>query len=869
MSTTCRGNLATRARSRLPCRPGWAEHPAPRGSTSSLRAAGTIGEEGKTGNLQSLVLDQVVCPAPENAPADYLDYFPTLAAGSPDSISRGGPGPDQPAYMCVQAAFDPGGSESPLKADIAVDKDGKHIAFHDGGLSSIPDSVQLTLSKYVTTSTATDAFRTPCGPAWPAQTHPDCLPPLVRLDTTTDATLAGVFELGTVDDLKAIDGMVPNGKLTKLDAVPPLVLPANPADNLWSDWTDPPNPADPLNNPGGHGARVRMASFKNRTDTESRTAVKAGLRLAVPKSFTLDQVQTWNGVGPEGSDEESGDESKDIKFHYTVRDGGGAVVKTIGEAAAMINLAGGKQILLSGEDNAFIRGLSIPGDLSLDVYLRHHKRHDDTSTGEDGGDVVDKLFAQIDGRVNKSISARVRVSGGGSVLNALVQDVPSLPAFEPGDASNDPSFRLRFEMDSNKEPASLPSGGLACFFICINTEVHPAEISATMDFSPDNNEGTAARRVDAFIDMDAPRAAIDINAFANIDPNDRSPAEISGSASVYLDPFAVFIHAEFFLIGANVGLASDLRAGATIDHASRFRATSNLLHLKADAEGAGTSHIDIDFRPQVLAGEVHSIVGAFFGVPLLYAFMFTPPSLPPPVPGGLPNSAAVSFGVCPVPGITTDVNRLRVVGGADPLNLYAFLDPQVEQRFISWGVFGIDKFVDILIGPPFCGNDADLIDGIPHQPYLTDSHKVPPVVPIPLSPVPATEPPPNPLNVAAGPPLEMCGDHSYDSVTIDAMATLQVADVAGALCPAADVGTLRLVSQRETTINGAVLGAPNSTQPIGLSGATIHLSSTGQIVASRGPDPHVRERRPQDRRRRSRDRRARVDQHGWWWRCRR
>ena len=73
--------------------------------------------------------------------------------------------------------------------------------------------------------------------------------------------------------------------MVDLKAIPPLVL----ADgNDWSNWS-----AEPARRP------ATDADFKGAGSTETRVSrVRAGLRLEVPKSLTVDQVQIVDGIGP-------------------------------------------------------------------------------------------------------------------------------------------------------------------------------------------------------------------------------------------------------------------------------------------------------------------------------------------------------------------------------------------------------------------------------------------------------------------------------------------------------------------------------------------------------------------------------------------
>ena len=771
---------------------------------NAMRAAGAIGDIGETGNLQALLLDRVACDAPPDDPPDYASYFAHAKAGT--------------EFRCIRLNFDPGGTESPLLVDLVVDKGGNRIAFHDGGFSRIPDWAQVTIASVDQDPAGSGAAEATCGPAFDASGGASCLPPLVRLDTRTDAVLAGVLEVGSTWQLNILDGIPAIGPMTDLKAVPSL----DPNDpGAWSDWANG-------SNPHAYGARVRMSSMDVAGHVDPQIAVHAGLRIAVPKSFTLDQVQTWSVDPPT---EDNGNQAKDIKLHYTVRDSDGVAETSIGEAAAMIDLGKGKQVLLSGEEADNTQGFAIPGDLDLNVYLRHHQTPEDNNLS----DPVDKLFAQIDGRVSSPISAKVRMSTAkGGRINALIKNVPALPAYEPGDPPPEPSFRVRFEMDTDNEESSIPDGGFFCLFLCLKTHVGLASIDATFDFA-NNGQPDGARRVDAFVNLKAPRIAIDVRAFRNIDPaldpSDDEPAEISGKAAAHLDPLDVILHAEFFVLGANFGMVSDLRAGGTIDRASRFQVTSNILHLKVAATGSGTSHIDTQFSPQFLGGELHSLLALFWGDPILYWFMFSPPTIP-----DSPDPAKIAFNVCPVPGATLYVNHIDVPGNGSTQNLFAWLEPGIEDRFEDGG-WAKGFFLDKVLGPAFCILDADLMSATPAPPFEFATHPVPPVaLPTPEIPADPVEPPaPDPLVVSVGPDREMCGEHVFGDVHILSGATLRVATVPGPDCPAADVGGLQLKSLLGSlTIDGTIEAAPGSTKDVTLSAKHLRVAPTGRVNATQG-----------------------------------
>ena len=119
---------------------------------------------------------------------------------------------------------------------------------------------------------------------------------------------------------------------------------------------------------------------------------------------------------------------------------------------------------MTGDDPTFIHGFDIPGDVGLGVYLRHHKRPEDS----EGCDLKDKLFAP-DRRPPQSAAhahgARRPATEGTLMLDALVQEASPPPAGEPVQRSFVP---IRFEMDTDKEKGLSKA---LCFIICIDPDM--------------------------------------------------------------------------------------------------------------------------------------------------------------------------------------------------------------------------------------------------------------------------------------------------------------------------------------------------------------------------------------------------------------
>ncbi|MGH9136056.1 MAG: polymer-forming cytoskeletal protein, partial [Acidimicrobiales bacterium] len=749
---------------------------------------------GRVDDLQAVLFDERPCDAPTDPAPDSYPYYP-------EGLGE--------AYTCIRAQFQNDADER-LDLAVLIDKAGTRISLRDAGLTRIPDLIQATIAKSETLNPDT-SLRAPCPDITPDPGNISCMPPMLRLDTSGDApvdsTLFGVLEIGTPDDLDDIRDYQPRDDLADLDALP----------ETWSDW-----------GPDNTGARLRVVQFGKGTEdeTDDRTAITAGLRIVVPESLTVDQFQSWSATTDENGDGRT-DESTDLRFRYVVLDdaddppgGPDVVVDRIGELAAMVHDADkGDQILASDDDDEF-RGLTIPGELALTMFLRHHVVPEELGC-DDNPICHDKLFIQIEGRVSESIDARVRVLGGGEAsIQDIAADIRDLPDID-GVPDDEPSFVLRAEMDKNVGEPGL-SGleeALLCIVYCIQTDIGLESLTAGFDFEP-LDDGNPARRVDAYIAMDGAANAIELRGYEDIHALSGAEGDqpIDADVHIAINPMIVFIHIGVNpILGFDLFLGGELRIDAVIDNAEEFRINSKILHLVLEQERGGDSSVDVNLHVYGLAAA--SFLWLFFIPPIpLYVATFLPPSLPPPVPPPV-GSAIIGWRPCPSP-FPIYFNTIPL-SGTDSEDVTAWID---DPRFIRFGI--LVPVIDLLVPVIFCavGGDLPLIDqspGHPGQPFEAQFHPVTGLEGVVAAPPPIPEPPPPPeLVVSDGQTLALCGAPAIRNVVVEPGGVLQVATTADNTdipfvdaesppqprCPAGSEGSLELNAGTDIDISGTVQG---------------------------------------------------------------
>ncbi|MGH9284209.1 MAG: hypothetical protein ACRD0M_00840, partial [Acidimicrobiales bacterium] len=767
------------------------------------------------------------------------------------------------SYTCVRGDFEEVGPDAPDPLDLhaVIDRGGERIAVRQAGLTEIPSFFQLNLAEGPSLVPGTDpnrALRPPCG----SSSLANCAPPFIRFDTPGESVLAGVAEFGRISDLALVGdpGLDPrSGDTADLDAAPGL-------DGCgWGDWAA----CAPGNSTAGaKGIRAKVGRF-GEPSGESRTAVRAGLRLLVPPSLTVDQIQSWSvaSLAPYVS-------ASDLRFHYIVRDVNGSVVPSLGELTALVHsFADGDQIVITDSRNP-ARGFPVPGEIGLGLFVRDHKQNG-------------RMMLQIDGRLSVQENIRARIFS--PTATNLDANILSVPALTTGSWPQDPSFRLRAEVlsegDSPPPPGSGSSGGggtgdppkedSCSVLYCLETQVRLKEVHALFDFAP---SGTPARLLEAVVNTGGTKNGVQVKGWSTV--NGGAAAPITARADVLVSPINVFLHAGIPIIGSfDFILLSDLAAGIRIENSSDFQLRQNLLHVTGESNGfsvptsvsalvpcAGVSCLFVDYRIYQLHGIAFSLIGLLWGNPVLLGVDYLPPSLPrPPIdsfadPTGLTGAVPVEFRDCRTFGQVGTTNILPITPG---IGANAVVFPDLD-RLIFYGtlapIFEGVKFIADLVAPVFCFFPADAeeiplvgpsgtspgdANRNPGNPLsMFSQHPVPGIAAASDGAAPVSGPvAPQPLTVSGT--LALCGDRIFDRVTVPSGATLQVAGAAdasdlviggvnlGDRCPAGSEGRLAITAVRAVTVGngGKVAGAGGT---LSLIGETVTVAAGGSVTGSTG-----------------------------------
>ena len=817
-----------------------------------------IGEESQIQRVQML---RTFCPTPANEPPDY----PRFPSGANDK------------YTCIKGIFNPsvtdsdpaGGFDDQLDLQFHMQEGPDVISVNDAGITDIPSNFQVTIAETPLFEGAGENLRQRCGTVSEGEVNGgNCMPPLLRFDQPNDSVLWGTARMGTVGDLSQLElsadvPIVPRAgeKIANLDE--------GPTATSFPNWGSP-----PAGVPANLGIRAKIVGFKG-----GRTAVKAGIRLAIPKSLTVDQVQSWSDSN--SSSKAFYWEASDTRFHYVVRDAAGNPVGSLGQLALMKQSDDGTQILASGpclsaygpraddpgDCNGFLNGLSIPGELGIDIYQRNH-----TGQGKD--------YMQIDGRLsqlkntsgnNVPFHLSARVVGGGPKpsigrLEAEVKNVPQ--GVSSNDDPTDPSFRLRVEMLGEGETPPTAGGGGGggggeeeenCgVFLCALTDVRLKSIFALVDFKP---SGAGARRVEAVVNQKgATSQGVEIKSFDEVDGGSATPVLVKALLDV--NPINVFLHAGLPLIGgADFVLMSQLQAGLTLN-TEHFTLRHNTLHVEASNRGPNKSVVGpINYYIYLMHGSAYALFVKLFGVD------FLPPSAPPELghpPGPPAGPVQLVFLSCDAGDLFSQLldigdtvidpfggsplsNALEIgaTGGVSPNDdrnvvIWPLLDPRIHFS----GAFGFLGNIAKIIGPFFCFTDTGASEiplfgtGVPGDPVGSNflpAHSSPPDTAD--GSVPGPGPGPGPGTLPAPPNfddtgnLSLCGTHVYTNLTIDN--TLTVANAASSAensvpgradCAPGAEGTLNIVAD-QVTVNGTITASgiipvlqPDGTPPSGNSG---------------------------------------------------
>lgn len=304
---------------------------------------------GAGSKLQRVLMRKKACdapPRPASARQDY-PYFPALH--NVPGVTGG-----QNEYLCIGAAFESAVNDH-LATDVILDTaGGERLTLGQAGLTDIPGWLQLTYASSPTNGPAPQlAIRRPCGPAAtePAGTT-DCAPPLIRFDqgnadnAAPTGILYGLIDFGRPVDLAKLDE-------AETDAREALASPDTAPGRTGAGWNDH-WAADP------RGARLKLVTIGD------KKAIRAGVRLLLPGSLTVDAPATWEREAPKFPKDVATDEygnvlnddakkranwwsGTDIHIRFVSRDQLGNVLGTIGQASGVIhNYKDKSQLLLNG-----------------------------------------------------------------------------------------------------------------------------------------------------------------------------------------------------------------------------------------------------------------------------------------------------------------------------------------------------------------------------------------------------------------------------------------------------------------------------------------------------------------------------------------
>ena len=783
------------------------------------RTPGIAGSE-----LRRLDVLNEACPAPQPTPPDHPEF--------PDGAEN--------KYQCVRAGFSPpsSGLADPLDLSIAEgfqDQQGEIRRLHHAGLTDIPERFQMTLSDAPTTEGEDEELRDRCptvsddviqqGKAAPIEIDPlDCVPPLLRFDKSEGASeLFGAFDDGDAGVLADPD-LIPEDPTIDFDAVPT-----------------------------GRGLRVKVL----KPPATEGSAITARFRLALPRSLTIEQPQQWSeevitnaGTTQQGAAESS----KDVRVAYAVRTAAGQPVDDALGSFAVYVRDGDKDLLVRDADDPGA-GITLPGELSLDLYVR------DTA-------LQGRTFLQADGRTTVTLDLGVHLFDR-SVRPDVVSPEPdvndnpevdaaglervsfqllNLQPIQPGMAPDEPSFRVRFEKlgapklyTQNTSTATMRQQFIG-------------SLDATLDLAPG---GVPSRRVEAVLYMDAPRIGFEIEGY----PTMTGPQPATGQAQLS-------IHASLFFDKMNYRLTDDandnhikvvsrLRADLDVTKATNFRLRNNIAGIDAHLVGGDDSTAmigpfiwEIDqfrYEKDVTLGLQAEIEYEPLFPDPVFASFYECPSGPegPPMTEGLELTAAdpdyrgmvklttdFRFGVNVlwVPELVVDI----LVGIGDFFGLADDKDTQVTAALCALdpGDYQLIRHDDG--GPKTHPGDPIGVQG--HDVPPTDPDDPPVSEDVVLTP-PVTPAPPSPDRDITG--IErLCGVHQFDELIVSGI--LFVADAAdptptpsniNGKCPAGQEGGLILNTRTaEVRSDAFVVASFLNTTPDGTPNAPVGNGGGGNFL---------------------------------------
>jgi hypothetical protein len=758
-----------------------------------MRIRAQLGDDSQTGRLERVFLDNKPCPKPPSGHPDYEKLFKFDSDGNPIDYDKSAD------YKCIRAEFD-SGHAAPFAVDVRLHKDGKDVRFRNGGLSAIPQYVQILLAKdaapYLNSlgepdKTITDGpFRKVCGYNTDAQTEKNCMPPLLRIDTPGGTQLSGVFELGSADALQTLtDQPVPAN----------LTLDLNKAPNDWTEtgWAGQ----------EGIRAKINIGNVTVNNQPVDKTAVRANLKLTIPASITVDPIQKWEDPNKLPADQ-IGKDSQDMTFHLVMRDSDGAVHKTaVGQAAAFIHkFDDGSGYIVSGfnpddPDNTTL-GFPVPGELGFAMYKRELTVPDDYPTKSRAASTL-----VLDARTSIDLTMRAVLlhadpKPGDEPSPDIVLGVIKMPKNDDNDAPDRPSFRLRMENASDKG-GPKDSGFQATE---THADVRVATISAVLNL---NTTGVQAHRVDLLVEQ-TENLGLEGRAFRSIDASpdgvqQPGDAPIGVAARVDMTKMNIEFQLHVIIITVDIKLDATMVAQANFMSVKEFRLQQKATHVKLEETGtpddpnAPKSYLQVDLSINSLSGYALLLIIPLYGV------TFGPPSPPP---------AILTYYFCSsddgVP--TSDPNRLEINNKGDQVSTLdrsaLFIQP-LEPRVFSFGIAappGVPDPILAAAGQGLCAQGVSdlLMTGNPnfthpalpfdqvvnHQVPSFPEH-VPPIAP----PLPPPAPPPD--KTVTGHEL-ICGTLNVNHLTIEAGGSLDIKPG----CNQPDANVLNIHAFSDVTVDG-------------------------------------------------------------------
>lgn len=774
--------------------------------------------------------DHANCPT---VTAPQYPYFPTGTAID---------------YTCIRVDFDqsPNAQPKPLELSFTSEKRSiPRIAVHDAMLTKIPKWFQLDLSRADVFDTS-GAFRPTCGTTASA----NCIPPLVRFDQDGGDVLQGMIKFGEPGDLlklslsEAARKLMQSVNIFSRDTL--VDLDERPTAADWDEWNKDANgnPQDP------RGIRAKIGIFNSSGGGSPRAAMAAGFRLKVPASFMLDHIRSWSRTQGNPDDAFSTSDAwkaSNIGIKYALRDSNGTAPTNVGELAALINTPENDQILVSRSANDGIRGMTVPGELEANIYLRNLVSFN-SATKQD--------FIQIDGRTNVPINGGARIlPGRGSIEFPIKLTVKNLPAYKTTDPITTPGFRVQVELMGRHEFNPLKNVIPIFTDGCGNPCVKIGLVEASIDFQPSTTQAPA-RLLKAVVRTTPDQSGFEIESFEDLAATTSAPINVQGEFQLKTLDFD-YDGSHWLNVAilddrnTEVHLRSRLVAKLNLEKNTNFALRQGIIHVSVDNQG-GFATIQPELHVTRLEG--FKCIGQIGICEVGAGFHLADPHLGPVKPwyrsceggGKITRDSTLLIpggdyrNIIPWPFDGAD-HRIKLtldgIGFIDPVDWW-IVSNRIRKGFWE-GMCGPDATSLELIHKGLNGLGGARARGLHPGDPLTDPNRVPPqqkvpgasAVPPPPAPASGTPPTLPSKTLAAGQTLKLCGTHNFKSLTVPATARIEVATATSTVdstgtgpdCSEDGLGHLNLVAEDDIVVSGTVTAdgiSPTTTAVPGTSGAT-------------------------------------------------